>query len=267
MAVDRFDKDGHRLSRQITDAKQTAGTPMVEELADGAQLVETAGEDKQGRKVRVIQRYEKDGSPGQHRLVREDGMERTGDERWVVTRWVPVAGEEVRMRETYGPGKSISDQAVLEKRPAVGILKNEGGVVRQEGQTARRIPDQVAVVPGVAENAGRGFVTALRTGERPVRVKVPIDQQLAELAKLERAAHYFAGATAAQYESARLAAERFVFELPQPPQKALPANVPAPRFALRGTAPPLPAFVRLATDLTEEHPLGLHGRTAIRLHP
>ncbi len=298
--TDKFDKDGKRLSRRFVDRVET-----IEEHADGTRLIETIGEDEQHRKIRVIDAYNAEGVRGERRLVREDGVDRSGEEIWVIIRRSNGPnGAVVVANERYGAGNSILGQEVIETfvpaTPArMGAVVAVSPVEIPEGAFFPGATNSVVHVklpptvipqlppwvtpqsPGIKpRGSGDGTAKDFRPNNpsdtqvvagadtvKAVREKIPIDTQLADLARLERQALYFAGATEADFERARAMAQRFVFNLQTVPQKPLPANVAAARFALRGSPPPLPGFVRMATDRSELHPFGLHGRVAIKLHP
>lgn len=273
--TEKFDKDGKRVGRHIVDGLET-----IDELPDGTRTVATTGDDEKGRKVRVIDSYGKEGTRGPRRLVRDDGVERTGEETWVIKRWVKLPdGKTALVKESYGLGNSIQDEETLETRepPPVAAATPRPQVSTESLERSLRdagrmgssmranppVPIQVLPsTPVVMQMPEQGVV-----GKSVYRAKVNIDEQLAELAELERESRFFVGASDADYERARAMAQRFVFNLAATPQKPQSGNWLNQRIA-EMAAPPPPAPLReLTTDRSEAYPLGLYGREIIKAYP
>jgi hypothetical protein len=272
--TEQFDKQNHLVSKCISD-----GVIITEDLPDGTHSVESEGEDDHGRKVKVIERFGKDGSVVTRRLVREDGVQRNVDEIWIVTRWIrgPDGGH-IQVRETIGAGDSIQNQEVLQKLPrGAAVLSGIAGAAQAEHRAtpapAAPLPPASAAFEGIAYGQttpapAPSMVVIPRFGDfSPFRPKVTIDGQLADLAKLERASRYFAGVTDAQYEEARALAGRFLINLPLPPQKAQASSWLDQRID-ELAAPPAPSpLLELQDDRSGVYPLGFNGREAIKLYP
>lgn len=136
---------------------------------------------------------------------------------------------------------------------------------------AKRTSEEAAAARRKSLGPGQVFMSETRETVRTTmslgaayREKVSVTKQLGELESLERPGGYFAGATEAQYETARTAAQRFVFNLPSTPQAAQPGNWLNQRLAQMAAPPPPPPLVEIPTDRSEVYPLGLHGRGIIK---
>jgi hypothetical protein len=253
--TEKYDATGNRLSQRFKN-----GDKWIEQFSDGSQAHEIQGVDAEGRGVRVIDRYAKDGTQQERKIIRDDGVERKGEEVWVVERWVTQPdGREARVREKYGLGGSSHGSETLETRTKpVTPPSTASATSPQRPAQSGTVMAPVKTPEHTAETQFQIFPAS--RGPGVFRAKESIEKQLSQLAEVERDARYFPGVTTAQAERARAAAARFFMDLPNPPQRPPAKNWLDQRISdLKAPPPPAP-LVELSSDLTAKHPTGMYGR-------
>ncbi len=259
----KFDPNGQLISkRYFSDGK------FITLFPDRSREVEDAGEDDQGRKVQIIERYTSDGQAQTRRIVREDGVERTGGEVWTIRRWGRLPdGEEARVSIDYGAGVMASEPKLLEKRQdSVGPAEKLQAESKFRPATGADLAGVVAIPTHPPAPPPPNFTSYDPTANALVGVyrgSADIEKQLAELERIERLGRYFVGATMADYDAARSETQHFLIEIEAKPQKddtdATWLN--GPPAALPPTLPLKPQ----ANDRSSTYPLGLNGRVAIQM--
>jgi hypothetical protein len=256
--TEKFDAAGQRISQRYKDRDRS-----IEQFTDGSQTHEIEAKDSEGRGVLIIDRYAKDGAQLERRLVRNDGVERKGDEIWALERWVVQPdGQEARVREKIGLGGSSYGTEVLETQ----AKKVAGAPAAAAASGSAPAREAVYSAPVITAPAGptmewsSSLGTMRQGGPSLYRTKEKIDTQLQKLAEAERDARYFPGVTAAQAQRARAAAAAYYIELPKSPQKPRPKNWLDQRISdLKAPPPPAP-LVEITADLTGKYPVGMYGR-------
>jgi hypothetical protein len=305
--VDRYDKDGKRVSHRVI-----RGDSTYEERADGTRVVETKLKRDDGVDMILTEDVGADGTASKGRLRRAaDGEEPKGSEIWTVRRTLRLAGgrtvdvieqyssagfyaqEEAPPPEVKAPAPAAAPSALGIKRIPMpgGVTKvvsvqadgtektlhfempaQQGDpVVKPDGRTGPfTTPNTAAMPPGFPPVEPMPVAIGPRTGvddPKAFRPKPDVAPMLSALKELETKARNFAGATSADHDRARATAFAYLIPLPNPPQKPTAVSGWLREKTLTKTTLHEAPLLPIPDDRSKQVPFGFHGRDAIKKEP
>ncbi len=278
--VDRFDKDGKRVSHRVT-----RGDSTYEERADGTRVVQTKYQRDDGVEVFLVEDVGADGTVAKGRLCRAlDGEAPTGSEIWKIRRTLHLAtGETVDVFEEYSSAGFYAQEEVPGTRKTAPVAGNTAAAAK----SGQRTEQSVFMRKELFMPARTGIPVELPTGFEPKVISMPlasgsprgiddpaafrpkpdIAPMISALEAIEGKSRNFAGATVADHERAKAAALAYLIPLPNPPQKPAAGAAWLREKTLTKTTLHEVPLLPIPDDRSKQVPFGFHGRDVIKRQP
>lgn len=272
--TESFDKEGKKTGRVIV-----RGDVTIRENETGPFVVETVLKDQNGVAVRLKEAVRPDGKYGRRMLTRLDtGEEPKGTEVWTIQRNLEQAdGSNISVEETYS-ALGLGEQRVVRQTPAPSSRSFIPGTA-VKGYAPRTgddsaIPMKPASFPGempavpitvIGTSSGMGM-SVVPSDENILKEVVKLGPMLKQLEELEYKGQHFAGATEANWKSAKATAASYVIPLANVPQQKGATSAWFLARQMSGSKMLDVPFLPATHDFSQQFPFGVHGREVIGRH-
>lgn len=264
--TEAFDKDGKKTGRVIV-----RGDVTIRENETGPFAVETILKDTNGVGVKLTEVVRPDGKYGRRILARTDtGEEPKGTAVWTIRRTIQLQnGTSALVEETYSSA-GLGEQRVIAQTPAPQRTSIElpsskpftgdgSAIPMKPANFSTALPPQPITVIG----RGTAIGTSEPSDENIFKEAVKLEPMLKQLEEIEYKAQHFAGATEANWKSAKATAASYVIPLPNVPQQQGTTSAWFIARQMSGSKMLDVPFLPTNHDFSQQFPFGVHGREVI----